>query len=82
MPVTAKLSSKYQITIPRDVREALDLGKGERVVFEWDRTGRVVLRKQRRTDSAGCGSHFLKPGQTPVSVEEMQRAIDEHFSKP
>ena len=31
--VTAKLSAKSQITLPRQVRQALDVKPGERVVF-------------------------------------------------
>ncbi len=41
--ITAKISSKGQITLPRMVRQALEVGPGERVIFTVeDRT--VVLR--------------------------------------
>lgn len=33
MDISAKLSSKGQITVPRAVREALSLEEGDRVVF-------------------------------------------------
>ncbi len=81
MPITAKLSSKNQITVPRDVRKILGIGGGERVVFESDGEGRVILRKHGGTDSAGCGRRFLKPGRNPVTVRDMERARDGHFSR-
>jgi AbrB family looped-hinge helix DNA binding protein len=43
----AALTSKGQITIPKRMREALELEAGDEVVFEL-REGEVVLRKVRR----------------------------------
>lgn len=44
MDVMARLSSKGQITIPKRVREALELREGDRVVFRiYD--GRAVLSR-------------------------------------
>ncbi len=39
-----KLTVKHQVTIPRDVRRALDLKAGDRVVFEIE-DGRAVVTK-------------------------------------
>ena len=36
MKVASKLTSKYQATIPKEVREILGLAKGDVVVFESD----------------------------------------------
>jgi len=36
MKVASKLTTKYQATIPKEVREILGLGKGDVVVFEID----------------------------------------------
>ncbi len=36
MEVTARLSSKGQVTVPRAVREALSLQEGDRIVFRVD----------------------------------------------
>lgn len=44
MPVST-LTSKYQATIPRQVREVLQLGAGDRVEFLIDASGGVSLRK-------------------------------------
>lgn len=45
----SKLTSKYQTTIPREVRELLLLKKGDEVVFEIE-DGQVVIRKATPLD--------------------------------
>ena len=45
----SKLTSKYQTTIPQEVRKLLLLKKGDEVVFEIE-DGRVVLRKATPLD--------------------------------
>lgn len=44
MDVTAKMTSKGQITVPKEVRDALDLGAGDAVLFRVEE-GRAVLAK-------------------------------------
>ena len=41
---TSKLSHKFQITIPKDVRERFSLSAGDLVVF-LDESGKLVLGK-------------------------------------
>ena len=48
-PVIATMTSKGQVTIPKEVREALDLHQGDPILFE-ERDGVVVLRKRPRLD--------------------------------
>ena len=45
----SKLTSKYQTTIPQEVRKLLLLRKGDEVVFEIE-NGQVVLRKATALD--------------------------------
>jgi AbrB family looped-hinge helix DNA binding protein len=44
MDVSARLSSKGQVTIPRAVREALSLGEGDEVVFRVEGERAVIAR--------------------------------------
>jgi antitoxin PrlF len=44
MEVSARLSSKGQVTVPRAVREALSLEKGDRLVFRVDGDRAVLAR--------------------------------------
>jgi antitoxin PrlF len=43
MPTT--VTSKGQVTIPKEVRDAMDIRPGTRVVFELNKDGDRVLRK-------------------------------------
>ncbi|OLV17442.1 AbrB/MazE/SpoVT family DNA-binding domain-containing protein [Deinococcus marmoris] len=67
--ITAKITSKGQVTLPREIQERLGVGDGDRVRFELV-NGAVVLYPQRDTPSfAGMlGSAPLPEGQDARSV--------------
>jgi antitoxin PrlF len=69
----ATLTSKSQITVPKAVREALNLGPGDKLRFVPSLNGyRVVAVKADITRLRG----FIKsPHARPVTVEEMNEAV-------
>jgi len=76
---TSTLTSKGQITIPKEVREYLGLHSGDRLDFVLV-DGKVILRPATRDvrDLKGC---LQKAGRGPVTVERMSAAVKERFSK-
>lgn len=78
MPLST-LTTRGQTTIPKPIREALDLQPGDRVEFTL-RGDRVLLRRAGADLSAldGMLDHL---GQEPVSIEEMNEAIGEVASE-
>jgi AbrB family looped-hinge helix DNA binding protein len=50
-PSTARITFKGQLTIPKSVRETLNVSKGDSVVFE-ERNGEIVVRKATMMDAA------------------------------
>jgi AbrB family looped-hinge helix DNA binding protein len=71
--VAATLTSKGQITIPAEVREALGLARGDRVVFERTERGYLMTASPRHIDRL---AGFFGPYEgTPVTVEQMNEAI-------
>jgi antitoxin PrlF len=54
MDVSARLTSKGQITIPRSVGEALGLGEGDHVVFRVEGRRAVLARTPDLLDLAGA----------------------------
>ena len=56
MDVTAQLSSKGQLTVPKVVRDALGLAEGDQVVFRVEGRRAVLARTPSLLDLAGSVS--------------------------
>ena len=56
MDVSAKLSSKGQVTLPKSVREALGLRTGDQVIFRVESNRAVLARTPDFLDLAGAVS--------------------------
>ena len=66
----ATVTSKGQVTIPADIRKALGLGVGERVVFTRLDDGTAVMRAKTRSIMDLRG--LLKPKRRrKVAIDEM-----------
>ncbi len=70
----ATMTSKGQITVPKEVRDRLGLDAGVKVAFIPDGRGGFALLPRNTTweDSAGL---LARPGQRALSVEEMDGAL-------
>ena len=73
MPTSA-VTSKGQVTIPKEIRDQLGLKPGDRVVFVKDRTGRISL-KATSTDIRSLRGILKSKRKRPITVEEMNDAI-------
>jgi antitoxin PrlF len=72
----ATLTSKGQLTIPKDVRERLGLKSGDRVVFEFERDSVRLKVERRRSLEELKGS---LPATREYSGKEVEReAAREH----
>jgi antitoxin PrlF len=77
---TATLTSKGQITIPKEIRDQLRLRSGQRVEFQIDSKGKVSLTPRNKDIRSLKG--IIRPRRKkPVSLEEMNQAIAEGFSE-
>jgi antitoxin PrlF len=73
---SSTLTSKGQITIPRAVRDRLGLREGDRVVFQFDEHGNLLLRQETQSPLGqlpGLLKHLAK--DRPVTLEEMKAAV-------
>lgn len=73
---TATVTSKGQITVPKDVRDDLKLTAGSKVMFVRIGPGdyRIIARTGKISDLAGM---LHRPGQRAMSLEEMDEGIAE-----
>lgn len=73
---TATLTTKGQITIPKQIRDHLRLTAGDRLEFVLDDRGVVTLRPARRAARDLYG--FLeRPGTTLATVREIDEEMAE-----
>ena len=70
----ATVTSKGQITIPKEIRDQMRLKPGDRVDFIKDRTGRILL-KPINTDFRSLKGIIKSPFNRPITLEEMDEAI-------
>lgn len=75
----ATLTSKGQITIPREIRDYLGVDSGDRLSFEVRESGEVVV--QSETTDIRSLRGILKRKRTPVSLARMDAAINRGASR-
>lgn len=75
----ATLTSKGQITIPREIRDLLGVNAGDRLSFEVREGGEVVV--QSETTDIRSLQGILKRKGTPVSLARMDEAIQRGASR-
>ena len=70
---SATITSKGQITVPKEIREALGVHAGDRLAFRAREDGTVVVEAETVDLRTLRGS--LKPQRKGVTIEAMNEAI-------
>ena len=70
----ATLTSKGQTTIPKEIREFLGIGPGDKLDFVVESDGRVILRPAT-LDVRQLRGMLKRSGRKTVTLEEMDKAI-------
>ena len=71
---TATLTTKGQVTIPKEVREHLGIDTGDRLSFVVQEDGTVMVEPLTR-HVRELGGLLRRPGQRPVSISQMDAGI-------
>lgn len=72
MKSTATLTSKGQTTIPKQIRDRLDMKAGDRMTFTLMADGTMLVRVKRKSITELAGILHRK-GRKAVPVEQMAR---------
>lgn len=76
---TSTVSEKGQLVIPREVRKALDVRRGDRLTWTVDEKG-VITVALAKTDLNELKGRIPSHGRS-VSVEDMEQAIRDGAAK-
>ena len=74
------LTTKGQITIPKEIRDGLQLRVGQRLAFHITGDGQVMMRPANR-DVRDLKGIVRSPHKKPVTIEKMNAAIAEGFAR-
>ena len=70
----ATLTTKGQITIPKEIRDSLNLHSGDKIDFTLQNNGLAIIKPiANKIDDVFCKLH--KPSRKILSIEEMNNAI-------
>lgn len=73
----ATITSKGQITIPKEIRDRMNLNAGDKVNFEIKEDGSISIRHSDISILSRAGSLQKYTKKEPVTIEEMNEAIKE-----
>lgn len=72
----SRVTDKFQVTIPKDVREALGLKPGEEVMVETGPGGRIVVKRFPTSKDPLRVLVGKKPYPRHVPIEELEEKLE------
>ena len=72
MSAEATLTSKGQTTIPKTIRDSLNIKPGDRMTFTLLPDGTVLIRIKNKSALAVAG-RLRRQGRKPLAVEDLSR---------
>jgi antitoxin PrlF len=78
----ATLTSKGQVTIPKEIRQRLGLRQGDQLMFRFDERGTLTVEPAAPNllgDLTGLLRH--RAGKRPATIAEMDEAVRERVGK-
>ena len=78
---TGTLSSKGQITIPKKIREYLNIQTSEKILFIPVEDGKVLITAEQKSATSIFGILKHRRKERPVSAKQMEDAIQKRRLK-
>jgi AbrB family looped-hinge helix DNA binding protein len=72
---TSKVSSKGQITIPKKIRDFLNVGTFDEITFIPFKEGQVLITTKQNSATSLFGMLKHRKSPKPISIEEMEAVV-------
>ena len=79
--IVAKITSKGQVTIPKKIREFLDVDAQDKIEFTLLEKGRVLITSEQKSAKTLFGMLKHRKQTEPVSVERIDAAVRDRRKK-
>ncbi len=79
MPTTT-LTSKGQVTIPKKIRDELNLQPGDLLSFEIDKENHITVKPEKKSADQAYGILYSTEREA-LTGEEMDQGVAEYFKK-
>jgi antitoxin PrlF len=70
------ITSKGQVTVPKNIRDMLHLYAGDKVEFVFNEANEVIIRPVTKKAADVCGGLAKYKQKSPITVEEMNESIE------
>lgn len=77
---TSTITTKGQVTIPKKIREKLNLKSGDSIDFEVDSRNRIIMVPAKYKPGDVYGILYRKEREA-FTAEEMESGVSEYFKK-
>jgi antitoxin PrlF len=74
LTMLATVTIKGQVTVPKAIREQLNIEQGTQLDFKLNDDGSILVRPLKRSALSIVGL-LKRPGRAAVTVEQMNRAV-------
>lgn len=81
VPARSRITSQGQITVPKAIRDALDVRPGDELEFEPMGDGYVIRPRRRRSILDFAGIAGRASSRIPATADELDRLIAEGMAK-
>ena len=83
MTYTTTVTSKGTITLPADIRKKLQISSGQKLSINLNRNDQVVIDAPVDIEKirAKTKRHMKNSGTKPLSIEQMNEAVDHEWTK-
>ena len=78
MKITREIGEKGQVVIPRDIREMLNLRRGEKVVFEI-KDGEVLIKSEQNPEEFLRDFFNVTKPKKNITLKEIKKILDEKY---